>query len=244
MGECPVVEVVMGGVPVSCLLDTGSMVTTVTEKLFDEHLQSLSGQLQECRWLQLRAANGLEVPYLGYLEVDIQVLGRTLPGMGVLVVRDPSDPHTRVQKSKVPGLLGMNVISPCYSEIFQQHGSSLFQTTLLQSKRNAWRQVFAECQKLECLPATGYLGPAKVAGRTAVRVPAGSVKLVEAIGNQHLGPSLQSVLLEPGNGRLPPVRASPGGWAGAEGILLIGQILLLHRMAHACDSSHCSTYCF
>ena len=34
MGECPVVEVCMGGVSVPCLVDTGSMVTTVTEGFF------------------------------------------------------------------------------------------------------------------------------------------------------------------------------------------------------------------
>lgn len=34
MGKCPVLSVVMGGVAVPCLIDTGSMVTTVTEFFF------------------------------------------------------------------------------------------------------------------------------------------------------------------------------------------------------------------
>uniref|UniRef100_A0A3B1JJS8 Gypsy retrotransposon integrase-like protein 1 n=1 Tax=Astyanax mexicanus TaxID=7994 RepID=A0A3B1JJS8_ASTMX len=204
MGDCPVVEVCMGGVLVPCLLDTGSMVTTITEGFFYQHFQSLSRPLQECRWLQLRAANGLEVPYIGYLELDIQVLGKPLVGMGVLVVRDPIDPHSKAQKARVPGLLGMNVISQCYRELFQQHGSALFQTPSLQSAGDVWRQALKECHQLDCLPLSGRLGPVKVAGRTSVRIPAGSVKLVEAVGNQQVGSSVQSVLLEPGSSKLPP----------------------------------------
>jgi len=42
--------------------------------------------------LALKAADGLDIPYVGYLELDIQVLGRTFPGRGVLVVKDA--PHT------------------------------------------------------------------------------------------------------------------------------------------------------
>ncbi len=36
IGKCPVVEEVMGGVKVKCLLDTGSMATTITESFFKE----------------------------------------------------------------------------------------------------------------------------------------------------------------------------------------------------------------
>jgi len=39
VAKCPVVKVKMGGVEVKCLLDTGSMVTTITESLFKEVLQ-------------------------------------------------------------------------------------------------------------------------------------------------------------------------------------------------------------
>lgn len=62
--------------------------------------------------------------------------------MGILVVQDSSDLHTRAQKSKVPGLLGMNVINQCYNELFQQHGSSLFQVPSVQSAGEAWNQAF------------------------------------------------------------------------------------------------------
>ena len=62
----------MGGVTIPCLLDTGSMVTTIPERLFHQHFDTgVSVPLQQCNWLQLRAANGLDIPYLGYLELDV-----------------------------------------------------------------------------------------------------------------------------------------------------------------------------
>lgn len=49
IGECPIVEVSEVGVTVPCLLDTGSMVSAITEDFFIEHFQ-LHGEdkLQQC----------------------------------------------------------------------------------------------------------------------------------------------------------------------------------------------------
>ena len=61
VGACPYVNISIGGVKVRCLLDTGSMVSTVSETFF---FQNFKDNLQACNWLQLKAANGLEIPYL------------------------------------------------------------------------------------------------------------------------------------------------------------------------------------
>ena len=69
IGRCPVVKVIMGEVVVPSLLDTGSMVTTVTQAFFEQHLKPQTNeQLKSCNWLHLTAANGLDIPYLGYVE--------------------------------------------------------------------------------------------------------------------------------------------------------------------------------
>lgn len=82
MAPCPHLEVGMGGVTFPCLLDTGSMVSTVIESFFLQHFKPWGQErLQACRWLKLTAANGLAIPYTGYLELDID------PKCGVLVVR-------------------------------------------------------------------------------------------------------------------------------------------------------------
>ena len=187
----------MGGVTVPCLLDTGSMVTTLTEDFFTEHFQSgRAGQLQHCSWLQLTAANGLAIPYLGYLELDIEVLGKRLRNMGVLVIKNSRDQHTREVKGSVPGLLGMNIIRSCYSELFGPDGPIPTCSSLLENIDGRWKKAFSECQNINNLYNRGYLGQAKVLGST-VRVPAGSLKLIHTLCPSSDKTSLPAVLLEP-----------------------------------------------
>lgn len=90
MSSCPHLDVCMGGVEVPCLVDTGSMVSTITESFFLQQFEPWGQErLQSCHWLQLRAANGLAIPYLGYLELDIKLCGKLLQRCGLLVVKDP-----------------------------------------------------------------------------------------------------------------------------------------------------------
>lgn len=94
----------MGGVNVPCLVDTGSMVSTVTESFFLQHFEPLVREkLQSCHWLQLRAANGLAIPYIGYLELDVKLCSKSMARCGVLVVKDPPGDMSL----HIPGVLGM-----------------------------------------------------------------------------------------------------------------------------------------
>lgn len=64
--------------------------------------------------------------------MDVQVLGRTIPGRGVLVVKDA--PRTP-QQQLIPGLLGMNVIHECYEE---QQGEALFSSLSVVQAEACW----------------------------------------------------------------------------------------------------------
>lgn len=113
----------MGGESVPCLADTGSMVSTVTESFFRHHFEPWGQEkLQSCHWLQLRAANGLAIPYIGYLKLEIELCGKLMPQCGLLAVKNPPGGVS----AQVPGVLGMNVIRRCYRELFGQHGLALF----------------------------------------------------------------------------------------------------------------------
>lgn len=75
MSACPHITALIGGIPVPCLVDTGSMVSTITESSFVQHFAPWGEEkLKSCHWLQLKAANGLEIPYVGYLELDVYCL--------------------------------------------------------------------------------------------------------------------------------------------------------------------------
>ncbi|KAK0155373.1 hypothetical protein N1851_002277 [Merluccius polli] len=80
IATCPHLDIIIGEVVVPCLVDTGSMVSTVTESFFRQHFEIWDQEkLRSCHWLQLRAANGLPIPYLGYLELEVELCGKLLP---------------------------------------------------------------------------------------------------------------------------------------------------------------------
>lgn len=111
VGICPQVEIQFKGKRVCCLLDTESQVTLMTEdnyrRVFTE--QGL-GSRGVVGWLSLRAANGLELPYVGYALMDGQVGEVRLPGKGIVVTKDRG-------QEELP-ILGMNVISACWDVLF------------------------------------------------------------------------------------------------------------------------------
>ena len=98
----------INGKEVKALVDTGSNVTTVTERWVQENLQH--ADLLPLIHLTLKAANGLEIPYSGVIFVELELLGQTLQSVPMLVVRDSNDPTTRKRKWQVPALVGMKVL--------------------------------------------------------------------------------------------------------------------------------------
>ncbi|KAL7883342.1 hypothetical protein SRHO_G00010000 [Serrasalmus rhombeus] len=166
------------------------MVSTIVESFFRQHVQ---GKLRSCRWLQLRAANGLEIPYVGYVELTVEVLGKAIPDRGWLVVKDPPGPSTL---PVVPGVLGMNVIRECYQELFCQHGPSLFDLPPVVHASPPWQQALQYCHQAFQRP-TKETGIAKVRGRRPIYIPAGSFKMVAATCSRQFSESVGGVLIEP-----------------------------------------------
>ncbi|XP_029941466.1 uncharacterized protein LOC115383427 [Salarias fasciatus] len=205
MSACPQVEVSMGDVSVPCLLDTGSMVSTVTESFFLQHFEPWGWErLQSCHWLQLRAANGLAIPYIGYLELDVKLCGKVMPRCGVLVVKDPPVSGA----SQPPGVLGMNIIRRCYRELFSQHGLEFFDLPSVAEAPEPVMRALQKCHKASGQAPRDVTGRVKVRGRKACRIPGGTMKIVVGTcAEQHSG---SSALFEPLESGLPAgLLASP-----------------------------------
>lgn len=109
IGRRPIIKAFFGGVEISCLMDTGSQVTTMTESFYKEKIAPAYPDLLETgRWFRIRAANGLEVPYLGIVTLPVGVKDQTLPDVGILVIKDAVG--NQFSESSVPGILGTNVL--------------------------------------------------------------------------------------------------------------------------------------
>lgn len=72
VGECPLIEVCMGGVKMTGLLDTGSQVTLVQQQVMDLHFPEVN-KTDTPLLFALKAANGLEIPYSGYAVKKFRV---------------------------------------------------------------------------------------------------------------------------------------------------------------------------
>lgn len=104
----------VGGVDCSCLLDTGSQVTTVAKSFYQTHLsdhpiESISNILE------VEGANGQPVPYLGYIEVNLKfprALIESEPEISTLALIVPD----LRSNSGVPLLIGTNTLDPLYDQ--------------------------------------------------------------------------------------------------------------------------------
>ena len=108
VGKRPEAEVLIGGRKCKCLIDTGAEVSTMTETFFnqnyDEELTDVSS------YIKISAANGLSIPYVGYFEQDVEVMGRKFKA-GFVVVKDPEDFSLLQRKIDVPGVVGGNFMN-------------------------------------------------------------------------------------------------------------------------------------
>lgn len=167
IGKCPVINISVSGINLACLVDTGSMVSTVTESFYRKFIEPLGTLLIQNSFIQLKAANGLEIPYIGYIEVDVHYHGNILKQRGLLIVKDSTDDSTQKRKEAVPGVIGMNIISECRDML------STCQNT------GDLNEVFAENSVFDNKSIHGF---ARVKGTFSVRIPANTAIVVECTG--------------------------------------------------------------
>ncbi|KAL2086778.1 hypothetical protein ACEWY4_017837 [Coilia grayii] len=193
-GDCLAVDVRIAGVRTKCLLDTGSEVTTIRESYFKEHFGECA--LSSANWVQLTAANGLEIPLLGCLEAEVECMGENVGKKCVFVLKDKS-PDVGDMKG-LPGILGMNVLSEL---------TDLFVVADGVKKMNKYRgaegkvhRVLANIRReAGALGHSGRIGYVKVAGRESVTIPPFSERILEGRCGVPLKTSHQ-VLLEATSG--------------------------------------------
>lgn len=164
VGICPETSVKLNGVEVWCLLDTGAQVSTITESFYRNHALQLGNLVDITDILSLSAANGGEIPYLGYIECNLQALGHTFKDMGFLVVKDPINEVVGQRKRKVPGVIGSNV--------FKSMGDTLIDKDDISE---TWGQILALYKE-----TTPYKSNIRIPSNHTVIIPAGTVKIVEA----------------------------------------------------------------
>lgn len=112
VGKRPHVDIVINNNIVPFLVDSGSEVTTITESYYEKHLKVT---LLDSSWIRLGASNGLEIPTVGILILNLTLQGMVISDVHILVVKDPVHQGTYETKQQVPGVLGCNVLELLYN---------------------------------------------------------------------------------------------------------------------------------
>ena len=102
----------IGGAQVKLLWDTGSEVSIVSQdwveaNLADHEIKNISEILEEGRELTLKAANGTDIPYIGYIETSFELKDSACP----IIV-----PFLVTEENFDPFILGYNVIELIVAE--------------------------------------------------------------------------------------------------------------------------------
>ena len=59
-------------------------------------------------YIKISASQGLEIPNVGYVELQLTALSHMIIGLGFLIVKDTVSTQIQVPKERVPGGLGSN----------------------------------------------------------------------------------------------------------------------------------------
>ena len=138
VGDCYTVDVTFQDVEVSCLLDPGSQVTTISEGFYREHLEPRGLVLKEIPSpFTLVSANGSNIPYIGCFETDIKVLGEIVRERVVLVLADSAE---RKEPDLVQVILRMNVLQECWERI-EPPGQGYLTRLNQSNSKQAWQKT-------------------------------------------------------------------------------------------------------
>ena len=150
-GKCPETEVLIGGIPISCLIDSGSQVSTITEVCYNQHFKPHKS-LQECKsWIKLTGANGLDIPILGMIICDVQLQGQTFKDVYILVVKNATNIDFFKKKCSTPGVIGCNILGPFYSEMLsnEMKVTPCFDNSPLLEGFHQYKAHLASCERIE-----------------------------------------------------------------------------------------------
>ena len=164
-----------------CLLDTGAQVSTITESFFREHFPETE-LVDVTAFISISGAQGLAIPYLGYVELPLTVLGHSFINMGFLVVKDPTGTSIAERKRRVPGVIGSNIFRDIREKLRQDaSGQNYLEVLNRQSDGPEWAHVLALYEEVRSgtVHQPDIAGKVRTVGSKPILVPANSLLLIE-----------------------------------------------------------------
>ena len=114
MAPCPETEIQIKNRTPKSLLNSGSMVTLMTESYFEENIKPLiadneTGVAEAHSLFNLKGAGENHIPLSQYFACDITIGGMTIPEVGILVKTDRQLTTSKGHKTRLPLIVGCNL---------------------------------------------------------------------------------------------------------------------------------------
>ena len=137
VATCPGINMGCGRKMIPYLLDSGSQVTLICQSFSEQeilpHIEPCNGEkVKASQLFQLTAANNGKLPISLYVESDLDFLGIVVPKVGVLITQEPSELLETCQKTKLPGMVGWNLIKMAYEVFVKNYGSCVWKILTVQ----------------------------------------------------------------------------------------------------------------
>ncbi|KAK0151738.1 Zinc finger CCHC domain-containing protein 12 [Merluccius polli] len=163
----------IAGIDCSCLLDTGSQVTTVPVSFYNKNLVDHPIQPLDTL-LEVEGAAGQSVPYLGYVEVTV-----TFPKDFLGVITEVSTlalvvPDVHPETPSLV-LIGTNTLDVLY---VQHLGSEVVNH---QPQEYGYRAVLKTLESRHLQHQNGHVGVVRMLGRSPTLIPAGHSVILEGL---------------------------------------------------------------
>ena len=176
VGECPETVISVNDCNVRCLLDTGAQVSTLTESFYKQFLSRDVDLINVVHLVRLSGTQGLDVPLLGFVELDVFMLGQKFTQMGFLIVKDPVDTPVAERKRAVPGVIGSNVFRKMREVLLNKFGVDFLGQVSQLPDNSKWEPVLALYE--ENLVTNNARGSSRIriSGDKPILIPARSIK--------------------------------------------------------------------
>ena len=131
VAKCPKVCISAHGIQIPSLLDSGSEVTLLRQSYFDQHIlpkiKPATGEKADAHCLfKLTVANDGQMPIKMYTELDLTFLGLKVPKVGVLIAEEPNQVLDKKHQTRLPGIIGWNLIRLSYDVFIKKYGTTGF----------------------------------------------------------------------------------------------------------------------
>ena len=174
------------------LLESGSTVSTLSYSFYNNVLKPFCRLEPVKEFLEIEGAAGQKLPYLGYVAAPLSFPDQSIGSQECLFLVVP-DTH---YNSRVPLLLGTNVLCPLMDFLRQKHGVRFLQKS---SITTPWQLVFQAIavQDRQLQRSDGRLALVKFAQRKTLTLPRNSSIIVEGLIDGEVGYRKCSAILQP-----------------------------------------------